>query len=1407
MNTESPDLPKKKTRSTAPAKSKVKAGLFYVGIGASAGGLEALRPFVANLPEKSDMTFIVAQHMSPDHRSMMVELLARETKLTVLEAKTNTFPKANTVYVAPPDSDITISHGKIRLTKPQAAIGPKPSVDRLFLSLAEDQGEKAIGVIFSGTGSDGAHGIKAIKAAGGICIAQEPDTAKYDSMPKAAIRSGGVDLALTPVETAEQLASITTLPRVPIITEDEGVAPSTVRGIINQVGAHTGMDFSNYKDSTITRQLQRRMSALQIGDLEQYGQYTTDHHEELLELANNFLICVTSFFRDTESFAAIKKELAELIRAKEPGDDIRIWVPGCATGEEAYSLAILVCEELGTNIDKYRVQIFATDINNESTQYARKGSYPEASLVNMDEKFRKKYFTQKDRQYHVDKSLKDIVVFARQDIVQDPPFVRLDMVSCRNLLIYFKPELQDKVMRSFHYALRPNGIMFLGKSESIGTHSALFSEKNRTHKIFTCRNVPTPMTGHFAKAAPLTRSGKKSRVAPEDVKPSEMGHNRIFDLYAPASILIASDGSVIEFFGDCSPFIKINKGKADFNLFSIINPAFRSELRAFSHRVSRKKESAAGQPCVLSVDGGNRLYRLAVHFVGTQDYDSELLLVCFEKQPDKSIIPVSGDDETLEESAANRIAELQHELTSTRENLQTVVEELETSNEELQSLNEEAQAANEELQASNEELETSNEELQATNEELTTVNDELIVKTQELSEANSDLENIQASINKALIVVDKNLVVTRYNEKAEEFFKLTRSGPRENLTSVPTHFVLNDLIGSVRSVMQTGVTVDREFPMGISYYAIHIVPYVVNTSNTVQGAILTINDITEQKTVEERLRLSATVFEAASEATLITDQSNTILSVNPAFTRITGYKRDDVIGRKPDLLASGRHSKEFYKEMWTSLMDTGHWQGEIWNKRKNGDVYPEWLSINVLRDDRGKIMRHIAVFSDISDDKKAQEIIKKQASFDQLTGLPNRHLFFDRLRQAVQKGERRRNLVGLLFLDLDGFKSINDTLGHSVGDGLLKEAASRLSAVTRSSDTVGRLGGDEFTILLSDLVSVTDMTPTIDKVLAELSRPFDIEGNELHISGSIGATVYPDDGEDIESLLKNADSAMYSAKDAGRNTYRFFTKSMQDEAERRHRMANDIKNAHRDGGFEVHYQPILALDSGTVVGAEALMRWKHPVRGYISPDEFIPIAEETGMISELGNWVADVATQAAKQWGKAYGAPLYVALNKSTKQFRLGNFRTDWRSIIRKSHFPKENVIVEITESLMMSDHQSHVEYLNEMRQEGYRISLDDFGTGYSSLSYLKRLPVDLLKIDRSFIRDVTDDPDDAALVEAIIAMAHNLKIKVVAEGVETEAQMRFLQERACEFAQGYYFSKALPQEEFLRFLEARAAS
>ncbi len=1380
--------------------------LYYVGIGASAGGLEALRPFVGNLPAHANMTYIVAQHMSPDHRSLMVELLARETRLKVQEARNGVTPRADHIYIAPPNTDVTVDKGKLHISRPTNTIGPKPSVDRFFISLADDREDRAIGIILSGTGSDGARGIKAIKAAGGITIAQEPSSAKYDSMPIAAIRTGGADLVLPPHEIANQLLAIVQRPRAPIAEDCEDTPPSNVRGIIRQIATHTGMDFSNYKDATISRQILRRMAAMQIPDLEAYGEFIARNRHELGELAGNFLICVTSFFRDPDAFDAMRRSLRELLKNKNPGDDIRIWVPGCATGEEVYSIAILLAEELGDHYDKYRVQLFATDINADAVSAARAGVYPEAALNELDSKLISRYFTAQDGMYRIDQRLRDMTLFARQDIVQDPPFVRLDMISCRNLLIYFKPELQERVMKIFHYSLRNNGILFLGKSESVGRLGNLFAENDRKHKIFLKRPVASPIVGSFSRLRGLhghPESGGRAQVKPQVSPSTLLGQERLFELYAPPSLLMTSVGEILEVYGDCSAFLTVKKGKADFSVFNLIKPPFRAELRAFAHRVMRTRQSATSSPVEVNEGGKMRHYRMTVHCAGdAATEDPDLLLVCFEPADHRVVTITAGDGP--DPATSERLLELEQEAVLNRENLQSVIEELETANEELQSLNEEAQASNEELQASNEELETANEELQASNEELITVNDELGLRTIELSETNADLTNVLNSLYRAILVVDRNLIITRHNEVASEFFDIPND-EKPNLAAVPVHFDFPDLLGQISRVLKSGRADEFEFEREDGkFFLLRLTPYADNKRKGTNGVVMSISDITERKIAEDKLRLSASVFEHASEATMITDAQNRIISVNPAFTRITGFTAEEAFGQTPKILSSGKHPREFYEEMWETLLKTGAWQGEVINRRKDGSLFNEWLSLNILNDHKGRINRHIAVFSDITEAKKAQETIRHQATFDSLTGLPNRSLTLDRLKQLLSASRRNRTLFAVMFMDLDHFKQVNDALGHAAGDELLVKSAARIKSVLRESDSVGRMGGDEFIVLLSNLGSVDDIVPIAKKILSEVRQPVTIAGHTVQTAASIGITVYPMDGDTCEAMLKNADSAMYEARKTGRDSFRFFTNRMQDEANKLHWIASELHSAVADQRLMVHYQPIVALDTMKLSGVEALLRWNHPVRGFIPPETFIPVAEHNGLIARLSHWMVETGLADCDRGLLESDPGLTLSFNLSAVQFVARDHINELLDILKSRGLAQNRrIMIEITESLKLSDNAEYIAILNRFRDCGCRIAIDDFGTGFSSLSYLKRIPVDVIKIDKSFVRDITSDPADAATTRAILQIAEAFGIEVVAEGVETPEQLAFLRDHGCRYAQGFLFSEPLQPGEFSEFVGA----
>jgi diguanylate cyclase (GGDEF)-like protein/PAS domain S-box-containing protein len=559
-----------------------------------------------------------------------------------------------------------------------------------------------------------------------------------------------------------------------------------------------------------------------------------------------------------------------------------------------------------------------------------------------------------------------------------------------------------------------------------------------------------------------------------------------------------------------------------------------------------------------------------------------------------------------------------------------------------------------------------------------------------------------------------------------------------------------------------------------------------------------VQDISERKASEESLRLAASVYETSSEGIMITDADNHIIAVNSAFTEITGYTQEEAIGKSPSILKSGRHDETFYQAMWHELNTSGRWQGEIWDQRKNGEVYPNWLTINTVFNEDGTVQRRVAMFTDISQKRQAEELIWRQANFDALTDLPNRQMFHDRLDQDIKKANRGGRPLALMLLDLDRFKEVNDTLGHDKGDILLKEVALRLGGCVRESDTVARLGGDEFIVLLGELDEPGSIERVAQDILNKLTEPFQL-GNELaYISASVGITLYPEDASEIEALLKNADQAMYAAKNLGRNRYSYFTPSMQLAVQTRMQIANDLRGALKGKQFWIAYQPIVELATGNIHKAEALLRWQHPTRGLISPVEFIPIAEDTGLINNIGDWVFREAAQQAKLWRASLHPNFQISVNKSPVQFHSEDqAHLAWYDYLQKLGLPGQSITVEITEGLLLDAGALVTKRLLDFRDAGIQVALDDFGTGYSALSYLKKFDIDYLKIDQSFTRNLALGSEDMALCEAIIVMAHKLDIKVIAEGVETEGQKNLLIAAGCDYGQGYLFSKPIPANEF----------
>lgn len=1502
--------------SSEVVKPPVALRPYLVGIGASAGGLEALSALIAALPTDLGISYVVLQHLSPTHRSMMAQLLGRETAMAVQEVENGIQPEPDTIYVAPASNNVKLKDGCFELIEGPREASPRPSVSMFLTSLAEEKIEDAIGVILSGTGSDGASGLRDIKAAGGYTFAQDPQTAKYTGMPQSAIDTGCVDWVLSPEGIAKEIAIIARSHGTVTVVNKPPVGATTLKKLLIKVKQQTRIDFSGYKEGTLWRRIERRMAATHVNDLDDYLTLVDSNPEELEHLGKDILISVTAFFRDPASFSALRAMLHTIIQTKRPGDEIRIWVPACATGEEAYTLAIILAETLGPNINQFRIQIFSTDIDLNALAIARKGSYAESALADLEPGLAIRYFQKVGNRLEVSRTLRDMVVVARQDLVQDPPFLRLDLVSCRNVLIYLQNELQAKVLSTFHYSLNPNGLLFLGKSEGIFQQEALFEALDKGARIYRRCAGESRLSVSAFRLPDMTE-----RMVPKVVADSELRLlNEAVRRYVPATVLINGSFDILHMHGDVSPFLGVVPGKPNFNLQNLLRRELRADLQLLQHQAEHKQESAIGRPHALKIEGESRDVRLVVHPLD-RGVVNPFFLVSFEVMP-QTKADAESDDAAPASAEGRNVRELEEELISTRERLQTVIEELETSNEEMQALNEEVVAANEELQSSNEELEAANEELQSTNEELTTVNEELQVRTGELSDLFNDLENIQNSVGFPVMVCNASLELTRFNSPAAALFSLSTVSIKQPITSMRMPVGMKEFSTVVHGAITNNRVGETHIFSNERHYLLHVSPYetkvhgtrgaiivlldhterlvaerdtrknreillaIMNNSTSVialkdlagryefvnhefekffgleskdvlgktdtqvmsrkiaddfrakeldvvrlrtalefedhltfssgrerflhsirfpllteDGVVYSIctqsADVTEHKHAEDQLRLAARVFDRSGEGIVVTDAHQRILTVNNAFTQVTGYTSEEAIGSTPKMMASGKQDATFYKSMWQHLGTHGWWQGEVWNKRKTGEIYPEWLTINAVHDPEGNVINYVGIFSDISVVKESQRKVEFLATHDELTGLPNRALFLDRLRQAIAHSERTESTFAVLFIDLDNFKVINDSMGHAAGDDLLKEISSRLRECVRGGDTVARFGGDEFALLIEE-ASVAEAEMTAHRIADAMLRPHPIGRQNVYPGASIGICLYPNDGVDPETLLKNADSAMYHAKDGGKRGHHFFTDELKRVADERLKLETELRGAiERDELFLV-YQPQVDIGSGRLVGVEALARWNHPIEGLIPPSKFIPLAEMTGIIDRLGEWVAATACKQMAAWVKQGQDIPRVSINVSPYQFRRSNIPAMMLRLLSQYGLDAGRVMLELTESALAEDTEQAQQALQELKSLGIRLSIDDFGTGYSSLAYLRRLPIYELKIAQNFVVDIAHDADAQAIAKTILLMAQALGFTVVAEGIETEEQLAVLRNAGCDIGQGYLFSHPLRQEELV---------
>ncbi len=822
------------------------AGFFTVGIGASAGGLEALTALLSNIKLDS-MAFVVVQHLAPKHESFLPALLSRTSNIKVIAAADGTHVEPNKVYVIPPNSDLAILQGVLHVMSPPRTAtphGPHLPIDYFFRSLAADQGTRSIGIVLSGTGTDGTFGLKAIKEAGGITFAQDPATAKYDGMPRSAMESGWTDFCLPPDGVAKELQNISQHPylsraKQPAAQTQEGVAK-----LIVLMRTAFGNDLSYFKPTTIDRRVERRMALHKIEKLSDYIKFVQTNAEELRLLYKDMLISVTSFFRDEEPFEALKTRVfPRIFENKEVGAHIRIWVPACSTGEEAYSIAICLLEFLEERAPDFRLQVFGTDVDEVSIQHARRGVYPQNIALDVSPERLHRFFIKKESEYQVARRIRDMVVFSNQNVTKDAPFSRLDLVSCRNLLIYLRPGMQKKVLRILHYSLLPTGYLMLGTSETVGESSEYFSLLDRKNKIYAKRNVASMAALDFgfgvqsAESAPAIQPNVAQRSAGSLATVAE---RKILEIYGPPGVVINEDLDIVHIRGRTGPYFEPMPGAPSFNILRLARPELHVDLRRALHEAKASNERISVETR-LTEDGKTRAVEIEVLPVIEPDSKSRCYLVLFHEPKPRREVPTAADTSAPSTNGSpedDRRVELERELMVTKEYLQSTIEELESANEELKSSNEELQSSNEELQSTNEELETSKEELQSSNEELTTVNDELQNRMSELQLTNDDLHNILVGIGEAIVIIGMDLRIRRYTQTAEKLLNLVPGDVGRSVSQLNAFIVGHRIEELAAKVIERLTPIDERVRCADQrWYDLRVSPYRT-LDHSIKGALI-----------------------------------------------------------------------------------------------------------------------------------------------------------------------------------------------------------------------------------------------------------------------------------------------------------------------------------------------------------------------------------------------------------------------------------------------------------------------------------------------------------------------------------------------------------------------------------------
>lgn len=1276
---------------------------------------------------------------------------------------------------------------------------------------------------------------------------------------------------------------------------------------------HCGIDFTGYKPGTLARRIQQRLLATGQTDLEAYRHYLETHADEREALNQCLLINVTEFFRDPEVCQQLADTvLPDLLRGRHASDELRLWSAGCASGEEAYTLAMLALDAASRFGFNGNVKVFATDLQASALSQASSGLYSQEAVARIPEPLLRRFFQQEADGWRADASLRRHLVFAQHNLLADPPFTHLDLVACRNLLIYLQPEAQHKALAQLHFALKPQGLLLLGQSESLGElEGRSFMTIDRTAKLFrrlpdaplriANTHLPRPLDPHVPSSPASTgntvnavNAADHAHLQAELQATRERLHEMIAELQNRQEHIDLTNEELTAANEELqSTNEELQSVNENLNTLNAQLAHKNTELTQFNRDYDHLLASAEIGTLFLDAELHVRRFSPSIHQILTlrpQDLGRSITEFSYHLGAQRDFIArlqqvaTTGERNEREIRLSTRADEptprwLQERILpfidsdGVRDGVvvtYTDISSIKASQAQAAQLAEERTRLQNILDALPDgiyivspqyDIEYLNPVLEGKfgapngrkchqhfhglslpcswckNQAVfagNTVRWEMTVRNGETYELlDLPLRNADGSLSKFEVVHD--ITAMRHNQQ-----KLTQAAALAHVGDwqwdattntlhwgdetyrifglEPAHYAPTyaDLLQRVHeedrervaqgiaSTLQTGQAFRCEFrywlPDGSLRHGQVSGELEYDDQKNAHMLMGAMQDITELRTMEQALHASeqlfATALQAAPHAGIISrERDGLIIECNERLAQMFGSTRAELLGKGTSTLKLWRNEAD--RQQWLARLNSEGCIIDFECDMLDKDEARRQLSISTSRITVHGEAHLFTFIHDITERKAAEAHVDYLAHHDALTGLPNRLLLRERFSLAAAWAERNARKVALLFLDLDHFKAINDSLGHPAGDALLQLIADRLRLCARDTDTISRLGGDEFLIVLADIDDAAGINAVADKLLSQLAEPFELEGRELTNTLSLGIAVFPDDGRDFDTLLQKADTALYQAKEAGRNTCRFYTEQMNVDALERLQIKAALHHALQNQEFELHYQPQIDLASGRVIGCEALLRWRRSDGAMVPPFRFIPHAEESGLIVPIGDWVLQEACHQAMRW-QATGLPaITMAVNLSAVQFHRGDIEKNVLDALSASRLAPDLLELELTESLLLANTEAVLDSARRLKSLGVQLSIDDFGTGYSSLAYLKRFAVDKLKIDQSFVRDIVSDPEDAAIVRAIIGMAHALKLKVIAEGVETADIARFLGLYLCHEAQGYHYARPMPAAEF----------